>query len=118
MAVLAGLHADQIALSRQQIGAACKGACNAYASPAFLTDATIAAANTNAGLQTAVNTAAATMHADQRPMADRINLGITLGKYSTELSDARINGLTTEEELVGLTYSDPNVITGANYPPE
>lgn len=118
MAELLTLHADQRALSRQQIGAACKGACGAYAAPAFLTDATIAAANTNAGLQTAVNTAAATMHGDQRPMADRINLGITLGKYSTELSDSRINALTTEEELVGLTWAPDTVVAGANYPPE
>lgn len=118
MAQLGTLHFDQQQLSKQQIGASCKGACNAYASPAFLTDATIAAANTNAGLQTAVDTAAASLHADQRPMADRINLGITLGLYSTELSDARIAGLTTEEELVGLTYADPLVVPGANYPPE
>lgn len=118
MARLETLHADQRYLSKQQIGAACKGACAAYAAPPFLTDATIAAANTNAGLQTAVNTAAATMHADQRFMADRINLGVTLGKYSTELSDSRINGLTTEEELVGLTWAPDTVVAGANYPPE
>lgn len=118
MAQLAGLHADQQALSRQQIGAACKGACNAYASPAFLNDTTIAAADTNAGLQAAVLAAAAGLHGDQRPMAKRINLGITLGLYSTELSNARILGLTTEEGLVGLTYSPANVVTGANYPPE
>lgn len=118
MAELAGLHVDQIALSRQQIGASCKGACNAYASPAFLNDTTIAAADTNLGLRAAVLAAAATLHADQRPMAKRINLGITLGLYSTELSNARVLGLTTEEGLVGLTYSDPLIVTGANYPPE
>ena len=118
MAELAGLHFDAQQLSKQQIGASCKGACNAYASPAFLNDTTIAAANTNAGLQAAVLTAAACLHADQRPMAKRINLGIKLGLYSGELSDARINTLTTEEGLVGLTYSDPLVISGANYPPE
>lgn len=118
MAQLAGLHADQQALSRQQIGAACKGACNAYASPAFLNDTMIAAADTNAGLQAAVLAAASTMHADQRPMAKRINLGITLGLYSTELSNSRVLGLTTEEGLVGLTHANPNTITGANYPPE
>jgi hypothetical protein len=118
MAELAGLHADAQALSKQQIGASCKGACNAYASPAFLNDTTVAAADTNAGLQSAVLVAAASLHADQRPMAKRINRGLTLGLYSTELSNARILGLTTEEGLVGLTYSDPLVITGANYPPE
>ncbi len=118
MAALPTLHADQRQLSAQQIGGVCKGACAAYASNPFLNDTTIAAADTNAGLQAAVNTAAATLHADARPMADRINLGITLGLYSTELSDARILGLTTEEELVGLTWSDSLVITGAEYPPE
>ena len=118
MSALQTLHFDQRQLSQQQIGASCKGACNAYASPAFLNDTTIAAANTNAGLQTAVNTAAATMHGDQRPMAARINLGITLGLYSTELSNARVLGLTTEEELVGLTWANPLTIPGANYPPE
>lgn len=118
MAVLAGLHFDAQQLSAQQIGGACKGSLAAYAAPAFLTNSTIAAANTNAGLQTAVNTAAATLHADQQPMAARINLGITLGLYSTELSDARINALTTGAGLVGLTYSPSDVVTGAAYPPE
>ncbi len=118
MAALQTLHADQRQLSLYQIGAACKGACNAYAAPAFLNDTTIAAANTNAGLQTAVNTAALGLHADQRFMAARINRGITLGLYSTELSDSRINALTTEELLVGLTWAPNDVISGIGYPPE
>jgi hypothetical protein len=118
MTQLAGLHADAQALSRQQIGAACKGSLAAYASVPFLTNTLITNADTNAGLQAAVLVTAATRHADERPLADRINLGITLGKYSTELSDSRINALTTGAGLVGLTYSNPLVITGANYPPE
>ncbi len=118
MAVLAGLHVDAQQLSRAYIGGACKGALAAFAAPPFLTDVTIAAANTNAGLQLAVTTAAATRHADERPMADRINLGIQLGLYSGELTDARINSLTTGAGLVGLTYADPLVIAGAAYPPE
>ena len=118
MAVLAGLHADQIALSKQQIGAACKGSLAAYASNPFLDNTSIAAADTNAGLQAAVLAAAPGLHADARPMARRINLGITLGKYSGELSDARILGLTTGAGLVGLTYANPNTIPGSNYPPE
>lgn len=118
MAVLAGLHADAIALSKQQIGAACKGALAAYASNPFLTDTTIAAADTNAGLQTAVTTAGVTLHADARPLAKRINLGITLGLYSGELTDARILSLTTGAGLVGITAADPLVTTGANYPPQ
>lgn len=51
-------------------------------------------------------------------MADRINLGLTLGLYSGELTDARINALTTGAGLVGLTYADPLVVSGAAYPPE
>lgn len=115
---LAGLHFDAQQLSEQQIGAACKGSLAAYASPAFLNNTTIAAADTNLGLRTAVSTAAATLHADQRPMASRINLGIVLGLYSGELSDARVLGLTTGAGLVGLSYADPLVIDGANFPPE
>jgi hypothetical protein len=118
MAVLAGVHFDAQQLSAQYIGGACKGALAAYAAPPFLTDVTIAAADTNAGLQAAVTAAKATRHADEQPMADRINLGITLGKYSGELSDARILSLTTGAGLVGLTYADPNVVPGAGYPPE
>lgn len=118
MSQLAGLHADQQQLSKQQIGAACKGALAAYASNPFLDNTTIAAADTNAGLQAAVLAAAPSLHADARPMAKRINLGITLGDYSGELSDSRINGLTTGAGLVGLTYAPSGVIQGANYPPE
>jgi hypothetical protein len=118
MAQLAGLHSDARQLSKQQIGAACKGSLAAYAAPAFLTDALIVAADTNAGLQAAVLASAATMHADQRPMAKRINLGLTLGLYSGELTDARINTLTTGAGLVGLTYANSAVVSGSGYPPE
>lgn len=118
MAVLAGLHADQIALSRQQIGAACKQAVAAYGYYPFLTDVTVAASNTNDALQTAVLTAASTRHADERFAAPRINLGITLGLYSTELSDARLAALTTTAGLIGLTYADPNTVGGGSQPPE
>ena len=118
MAQLAGLHIDAQQLSKQQVGAACKGSLAAYASNPFLTNTLIANANTNAGLQTAVLATSATLHADCRPMAARINLGLTLGLYSGELTDARINALTTGAGLVGLTYAPSDVITGAGYPPE
>ena len=118
MAALQTLHADQRQLSAQIIGGVCKGSLAAYGSNPFLTNTTVAAADTNAGLQAAVTTAAATLHADARPLGARVNLGITLGLYSTELSDARILSLTTGAELVGLTWSDSAVISGANYPPE
>lgn len=118
MAQLAGLHTDQIQLSKQQIGAVCKGSLAAYASNPFLTDTTIQNADTNAGLQAAVDAAALTLHGDARPMADRINLGLTLGLYSGEISNARVLGLTTGAGLVGITAADPNVVAGAGYPPE
>lgn len=115
---LAGLHFDAQQLSAQIIGGVCKGSLAAYASNPFLTNTLIANANTNAGLQAAVTATAATLHGDARPMAPRINLGLTLGLYSGELSNARILGLTTGAELVALTYSPSSVITGAAYPPE
>lgn len=118
MAVLAGLHFDQQQLSKQQIGAACKQAIAAYGYYPFLTNTNVAAADTNAGLQLAVRTAASTRHADERYAAPRINLGITLGLYSGELSNARILGLTTTAGLVGLTYANPNTIGGGAQPPE
>ncbi len=118
MTQLAGLHADAQQLSKQQIGAACKQAVAVYGYYPFLTNSSAAAADTNAGLQTAVTAATATRHADERPAAPRINLGITLGKYSGELSDARILGLTTTAGLVGLTYADSSTIGGGAQPPE
>lgn len=118
MSQLAGLHSDAQQLSKAYIGGACKGALAAYASPPFLTDVLIAAANTNAGLQAAVTATAATRHADERPMAPRINRGITLGLYSGELTDARILSLTTGAELVGQTYANPLIVAGAAFPPE
>ena len=118
MAVLAGLHAEQIALSKQQIGASCKQAVAAYGYYPFLDNTAVAAADTNAGLQAKVLVGASTRHADERFAAPRINLGITLGLYSGELSDARINGLTTTAGLVGLTYADSATIGGGSQPPE
>ena len=118
MAVLGTLHFDQQQLSKSQIGAACKQAVAAYGFFPFLTDTTVAAADTNTGLQTAVTTAAAALHADNRFAAPRVNLGIRLGLYSTELSDARIVGLTTTAGLVALTYANSTTIGGGAQPPE
>ncbi len=118
MAVLAGLHFDAQQLSAQQIGGACKQAVAAYGYYPFLTDTTVGTADTNAGLQTAVTTAANLLHADNRFAAPRVNLGITLGLYSGELTDARIVGLTTTAGLVGLTYANPLTVGGGAQPPE
>lgn len=118
MAVLGTLHFDQQQLSKQQIGGACKQAVAAYGYYPFLTNTTVAAADTNAGLQAAVTAAASVLHADNRFAAPRVNLGIQLGLYSTELSDARILGLTTTAGLVALTYADSVNIGGGSQPPE
>jgi len=118
MAQLAGLHFDQQQLSKQQIGAACKQAVAAYGYYPFLTDTSIGNSNTNAALQLAVLAAASVRHADERYAAPRINLGITLGLYSGELSDARLASLTTTAGLIGLTYANPDTIGGGSQPPE
>ncbi len=118
MAVLAGLHFDQQQLSAQQIGGACKTAVAAYGYYPFLTDTTVGTADTNAGLQTAVTNAANALHADNRFAAPRVNLGIQLGFYSGELSNARILNLTTTAGLVALTYADSTTIGGGAQPPE
>jgi hypothetical protein len=118
MAALQTLHFDQRQLSAAQIGGACKQAITTYGYYDFLTNSTVASANTNAGLQSAVLTRAATKHADERYAAPRINQGITLGLYSTELSDARIAPLTTTTELVALTWANSATIGGGQQPPE
>ncbi len=115
---LAGLHFDQQQLSAQQIGGACKTAVAAYGYYPFLDNTSVAASNTNAALQIAVTTAANALHADNRFAAPRVNLGITLGLYSGELSDARLAALTTTAGLIGLTYADPLTVGGGAQPPE
>jgi hypothetical protein len=117
MAALLTLHADARYLSVHSIGAACKGSLSAFASVPLLTNTTISASTTNAALQAAVTAAAPSLHATDRYFAPRVNVGIQLGLYSTELSDARVNGLTTGAGLVGQTWADPNVVQGASYPP-
>jgi len=114
MAVLAGLHADQQYLSRQQIGGACLGASGNLGFYAYLTNTTVASADTNTGLQVAVT--ASVTHADESYAKARVNRGIQLGSYSTELSDARIAPLMTTTELVGLTYA--TTTQSAGFPPE
>ena len=114
MAVLAGLHADAQQLSQAIIGSACNQAAENLGFYNFLTDTTVAAANTNQGLQDAVT--AAVCHADESYAKARVNLAITLGLYSTELSDARILNLTTTTQLVQLTYATPG--QNGSQPPE
>lgn len=95
------LHADQYNLSRS-IGYN----INAAANYSFLTDASIAAGDTNAGLQTAVTAGAALAHADSQNAAPRINHAIQFGSYDTTLTDAAILSLTTVAGLRALTAAD------------
>lgn len=115
MAVLAGLHVDQQYLSQQVIGSSCLGASGNLGFEAYLTNSTVASADTNAGLQTAVTNASG-LHADEQYGKARANVGIQLGSYSGELSDARILSLTTTTELVALTYA--STTQSVSYPPE
>lgn len=112
------LHFDAQQLSKQQIGGACKQAIAAYGYLPLLTNTNVGTSDTNAGLQSAVTTALSTRHADEKFFGPRINLGIQLGLYSTELSNARILGLTTTSGLVGLTFADNATIGGGSAPPE
>lgn len=66
----------------------------------LLTDTTVAAADTNQGLQDAVTAAAG--HTDLFPARDRINDAIQYGEESGELSDSAVLGLTTIAGLLAL----------------
>lgn len=115
MAVLATLHADQRALSAQVIGSSCLGASGNLGFEACLTNTTVASADTNQGLQNAITNATG-LHADEQFGKSRANIGVQLGSYSGELSDARILPLTTTTDLVGLTYAV--IGQSVSYPPE
>jgi len=115
---LAGLHFDAQQLSKSQIGAACKQGIAAYGYYPFLTNTNVAASNTNVALREAVLTAASVRHVDERFAAPRINLGILLGLYSGELTDARLASLTTTTGLIDLTYANSATIGGGSQPPE
>lgn len=103
MAVLGTLHSDAIKFSQRIGGTLRRGADFGY-----FTNTNVAAADTVAGLRTAVDAVA--VHADIVPAKHRIHRAIDRGADSLELTDARILGLTTVEELAGLTYAiSPNV---------
>lgn len=101
MAQLATLHADEIALSYRE-----GGTLRRAGSFGFLTNATVASANTNQGLQDAVTNSV--VQAEFIPAKSRVNRTIEYGDASGELSDARILSLTTIEELVELTWLQSN----------
>lgn len=92
------IHADTIPLD-MNVG----WNCQAAADLGLLTDTTIAAADTNAGLQAAVT--AAVVHADIVPSKARINQAIQVGLYDGSLTDAVVLGLTTVAGLVAATQA-------------
>lgn len=99
MAALTTLNADEIALSYRLGGTLRRAGSTGFA---FLSNTTIAAANTNQGLQDAVTNSV--VQADSVPAKARVNRAIAYGGADGELSDARILNITTEAELVGLTW--------------
>lgn len=92
-------HADQIRLSKE-IGSNLRAA----GERALLTDTTVAAANTNQGLQDAVT--AAVVHAEVLPTKPRVIRAIQLGDYDDTLDDADILSLTTLAQAVALTEAE------------
>lgn len=93
---MALLHGDQLRLS-VEVGSNCQAAGDL----GLLTNTTVAAADTNTGLQTAVT--AAVVHGDILPSKARINRAISVG--INELTDAAIAPLTTVAGLVALTQN-------------
>lgn len=92
------MHADQEQLSRQ-IGANIQ-----YAEDAgLLTDTTVAAANTNDGLQAAVT--AAVVHADIEPAKARVNRALEAGEADGTLEDADVLNIATVDDLRALTFN-------------
>jgi hypothetical protein len=100
MAQLASLPADAVYLS-ENIG------CNIRSAETLglLTDANVLAATSVADLQ--ANILAASGPADIDQSRPRINRALDYGKYSGELSDARVTASTTIAELIALT-ADPS----------
>lgn len=66
----------------------------------LLTDSTVAAADTVAGLKTAIDNAA--VHAAGLPTKDRVKRAIDAGAAAGELTDAAILSLTTVAGLIAL----------------
>lgn len=102
---MAVLHADQLNLD-SRIG----NTMTEAGISAFLTDTTVAAANTVDGLVAAVN--AASVHADKQPMRARIVQAIRYGAADGSFTDALIAPLTTIAGLVALTQAGASANVG------
>lgn len=97
---LNSLHADQLNHSRS-IGQSINSAANQN----LLTDSSVAAANTNQGLQDAVTAAGRLVHADYQNVAPRINSALAAGNADSTLVDANVVSLTTTDGLRELTQA-------------
>jgi hypothetical protein len=94
------LHADQQNHSRS-IGQSINSAANQN----LLTNTTVAAADTNQGLQDAVTAAGRLAHADYQNAAPRINRALAAGNSDSTLVDANILALITTAGLLALTQA-------------
>lgn len=92
------LHQEQVPLS-EKIGFNLREAGEV----GLLTDTSVAAANTVAGLIAAVRSAV--VHAEYEPYRERVVRAIQLGADSQELTDALIGPLTSVVGLVALTQA-------------
>lgn len=107
------LHGDERRLS-YEIGSNVR----AGGAIGYLTDTNVAAADTNAGLQTAVDTKVSgnTIHGEYRPGAQRIKRAIDAGNSATfSMQDADILGLTTVEGLADLTQNTDGAAAISNF---
>ena len=104
---LNSLHADQQNHSRR-VGQSVNSAANQN----LLTNTTVAAADTNQGLQDAVTAAGRSVHADFQNVAPRINRAIGAGNADSTLVDANILSLTTTAGLLALTQAGTDPSSG------
>lgn len=100
------MHADQYGASKIAGDAIFKAG-----EAGLLTNAQVAAATTATGVQ--ANIAATATHADQAPLAARINKHIDIGIGDATLNDTDLQAQTTVNGLARLTEVDDNRTYGA-----
>jgi hypothetical protein len=100
------MHADQFGASRMAGDAIFKAG-----EAGLLTNAQVAAATTATGVQ--ANITATATHADQAPLAARINSLINIGIADASLNDTDLQAQTTVNGLARLTEVDENRTYGA-----
>jgi hypothetical protein len=100
------MHADQFGASKMAGDAIFKAG-----EAGLLTNAQVAAATTATGVQ--ANITATATHADQAPLAARINKLIDIGITDLSLNDTDLQAQTTVNGLARLTEVDDNRTYGA-----